>query len=186
MQQRNLHDDAVVCKTVDKGVGQPLCDYLSIVVARLPVDIQHGFLDVTHTVPQQIDSNHGQSKALLGDIVAARILHTQILPEAQCLGLNPGLLQLDEDQFFVSLVVTNCGAKVDAKHRQRRIFGVAVFMWSNFDIDHILFEQCRQDGTRNASILHEILEHRVVYGVGNGHHKAIICRSVCKYTTNLA
>ena len=102
MQQRNLHNDAVMDEAVDKRVGKALGHLAALVVVRLMVDIEHGHVDVPHPVSENINCHHrdavGRAQLLLHHIFLVGILGAEILPEAQGLRVQPRLLQLDENQ----------------------------------------------------------------------------------------
>ena len=61
MQQRNLYDDAVMRQTLHKRIRQTLGYLLTIVVILLMIHIENRFLDVTHTMAQQVNCHHRQT-----------------------------------------------------------------------------------------------------------------------------
>ena len=95
MQTRYLHDDAVVGQAVDEGIRNSFRHQTAIVVVTLMVYIEHGFLDIAHLMPQQVDCHCRQCMTVVAvghDVLGVLILYTQILAEAQRLCLEPRLL----------------------------------------------------------------------------------------------
>ena len=80
MQQRYLHNDAVMCKTFNKLVGHPAPYFAAHIVVHLMVYIHHRLFYVAHTMPQQIHCHHRQGKALgiirLGHILGIGVMRT--------------------------------------------------------------------------------------------------------------
>ena len=168
MQTRYLHDDARVCQTVNKRIGQTLYHLIPVVVVSLMVDIEHRLFDVPHLVPKEIDSHHRQGIGTV-HVLRVGVVHAQILSEAQCLGLQPCLLQFNEYQSFRAVLLTDSSSEVDAEYRERIALAVGVLMWPHLHLDDVLSEQCRQDGAGDALVLHQVLEHDVVNRVCYNH-----------------
>ena len=96
VQQWNLHDDTIVHKAFHKRIGHTLRHFCSIVVVGFMPHIQNRFLDVAHTMSEQVDCDHRDAVTIriviLQYIVGICILSAKILAETQGLGLKPRLL----------------------------------------------------------------------------------------------
>ena len=136
------------------------------------LDVEHRLVDVANTVSQQIDGHHGQGMlATLQHVVGIVVLYTKILAETQRLSLKPCLLQLNQNELLRPVVESYAGTEVYAQHRNGVALVVNILMGTYLHLYGVFFQQCRQDGTRNALILHQVLEHHVVDRVGNSYHK---------------
>ena len=96
LQSWYLHDYAVVCKALHERLLLSVLDHLSVVVVYIMVYVYHRLLNVAHTMPEQIDSHHGVGKAfrrVAAYVQLVAVLRTKILAEAQCLRVEPCLLQ---------------------------------------------------------------------------------------------
>ena len=173
-QQRYLHDDAVVYQAVDKRVRQALDNLRTVVVERLVADIEHRHLNVAHTMAQQIYRHHryGMPVAVVlrGDVLRVGILRAEILAEAQRLRLKPRLLELYQYKVAAAVRLPNLRREVDAEHRNLVARAVGVLMTTDMNLDNILLQQCREQRPRDALVLNEVLEHRIVYRIGNMYH----------------
>ena len=176
VQPRYLYDDAVVCQTLHEGIGQTFRHHVAIIVVRLVMDIDDWLLDVAHFMSQQIDGNGGQ-RIVAFHVLRVRVVHAEILAEAQRLGLKPRLLQLYENQMLRAVVLADGGSEVDTIDRKRVALVVGIFMWAHFHLYHILLQQRRENGAGNALVFHQILEDDVVNRIGYYH---ICCTFVCK------
>ena len=175
VQTRYLNDDAVVVQAVHEPVGNAAHDGPAVVVEGLMAHVDHRLLNLSHAVPQQVDGHHRQRVAVgaVGnDVLRVLVVHAQVLPEAQRLSGQPRLLQLNEDELLLAAGVPDGGAEVDAEDGQRLLLPVGVLVGAHLHFHYLLLQQRRQDGARDALVFHEILEHRVVDGVGNGHHSS--------------
>ena len=173
METRNLNDNARMCQAFHKGVRQALHHFVAIIVACLVVYVEHRFLNVPDLVAQQIDGHHRQGIAPL-HIFRIGILNTKILSEPQCLGFEPRLLQLYQDQTLSAVVLAHCGTKVNAEYRQQVALLVGVFMRTHFHPDDILTQQGRENRTGDSLILHQVFEHNVVNRVSY-YHTFVLC-----------
>ena len=177
MQPGDLHDDAVVSQTVHKRIGKPLCHNLAVVVVRLPAHIQHRFLDVAYLVTQQIDRHHrdGVGTATFRlHVGLVGILCPEILAEAQRLRRQPCLLQFYQYQVLRTVTLTHCGAKVDAEDGETFAPDIGVLVAALLHLHHLLLQQSREDGLRDALVLKQILENDVVDRIGNGCHHVVV------------
>ena len=168
----NLDDDAVVGQAVDEWMGQALGYEIVIVVVGMTTYIKHRFLDVADLMAQQVNGYHRNGIALFAlrqDVLRVGVVHAQILAETERLGLEPCLLQLDEYQMLASVRLTNGGPEIYSEYGQAFAGGVCIFVATHFHIDDLLFQQCRQQCLCNALVLHEVLEHDVVYGICYNH-----------------
>ena len=73
-------------KALYKRIGDSLCHLLSIIVVVAVVHIEHRLVNVSHTMPEQIDGNHRQAVTIgiviFDNISRIGILRAKILPEA--------------------------------------------------------------------------------------------------------
>ena len=87
MQQRNLHNDAVVRQTADKWVFHRLLYYLSIIVVGIVLDVNHGLVHMAYAMSQEINRHHGCCVSLvlplLRYVFGSEILGTQVLAETK-------------------------------------------------------------------------------------------------------
>ncbi len=170
MQQRNLHDDAVVYQAVDEGVLVSVGHLRAIVVEGFVAHIDDGLVYVADAVPQEIHGHHGEgvslSVAFLLHVLLRVVLCREITAEAQGLRVEPCLLQFDEHEVLLPVVFLDARCEVDAEHRQVVACDVGVLMAPHLHTDDLLLEQGGQDGPGDALILHQELEHGVVNRIG--------------------
>ena len=164
-----------MCQAIDEGVWQSLCHGLLVVVVCLVLDVEHRLVDVSHAVPQQIHSHHWQGVlATSKHVVGVVVLHAEVLAEAQCLRLEPCLLQLYEDEMLRAVVAADARAEVYAQHRHPIALVVDILVWAHLHLYDVLFEQCREYGASYALVLHEVLKHHVVDRVCNCYHSLVV------------
>ena len=75
---RDLHDDAVVCQTIKKGVGDSLDHQITVIVESMMVHIKNRFLHISNFVSKNIDCHHWQGIALFAfgvDIIGIGVLN---------------------------------------------------------------------------------------------------------------
>ena len=168
-QQRNLYYDTVMGEAIDERIWYTLCHLLPVIVVCLAIYINHRFLYVSNTVPKEIDGNHryGMTRwvIILTNILGIGIVRTQILAETKRFRFHPCLLQLYEHQLLPAIILTDGGGKVYAEHGDSLPAAVGVFMPAHLNSYYRLLQQRGKHGTSHALILHEVLEHRVVYRV---------------------
>ena len=172
VQQRYLHDDAVVYQTVDEGVGVAMLHFLAVIVHSLMPHIDHGLVDVADAVPQEVDCHHRDGKSLvvafLLHVFLGVVLQGKVAAETQGLRVQPCLLQFDENQVRVAVVFPYPCGKVDTEHGNVVARHVGVFVAAHFHTHHFLLQQGGEYGLGNALILHQEFEHCVINGVGYG------------------
>ena len=177
VQEGYLHDDAVVGQTVDKRVGQSFGHLPVVIVVRVAAHVEHRFLDVANLMAQQVDGHHGDGIALPAvgyHVGRIGILGTQILAEAQGLGLDPRFLQLYEHQVLRAVGLANRRAEVDAEDGESVAPDVGVLVTSGFDVHYVLLQEGRKERSGYAFVLHQILKHAVVDGICNCQHIRMI------------
>ncbi len=148
LEQGYLHNNAIMGETFHKRFFLSLRHDLSIIVEHIMVDIDHRFLDVAHAMAKQINSYHRIGKPfrrIVTDIYLVAVLCTKILAKAQRLGIEPCLLQLNQDypllHFpFPCISLSDRCRKVYAKHGERVTRGVGIFVRSHL-YPHDLFLQ---------------------------------------------
>ena len=168
VQQGDLHDDAVVREAFDEGVGFIAFQEIAIVVVGVMVHVNHGRVDIAHSVAKQIDSHHGECVlvfAVFDNVLLSAVLRTEVLSEAQRLRFQPGFLQFDKHQMLVTIVFAYSGGEVNAKHGDAIARGVDILVRTLLYLHHSLFQEGREYGAGDALVLHEVFEYRVVYGV---------------------
>ena len=182
MQKRNLHNNAIVGQTFHKRLFIDVGHDVSVIVKHVMIDIYYRFLDVSHLVPEEINSYHRVGKAFLigfAHVVLVAVLGSEILAETQGLGVEPCLLQLYQNNavlYRTAFAFTHCRRKIYAEHRQGVACGVAVFMWTHRHVDHFFLQQSRQYGLGYALVFHEIFEHGVVNRIGYMYnHNVLFC-----------
>ena len=119
VQQGDLHDDAVVREAFYEGVGFIAFQEIAIVVVGVMVHVNHGRIDIAHSVAKQIDSHHRECVlvfAVFDNVLLSAVLRTEVLSEAQRLRFQPGFLQFDKHQMLVTIVFAYSGGEVNAKH----------------------------------------------------------------------
>ena len=119
MQTRNLHNNTVVCETLDKGIGKALCNSASLIVIRLMLHVEYGFLDIAHLMSQKINRHHGQGMtvtAFANHILGILILNTQILTEAERFCRQPRFLQFNQYELFRTVGTANCCTEVNTEY----------------------------------------------------------------------
>ena len=168
-----LDDDAVVVQAVNELVGNSLRDGLLVVVESLVAHIHNWFVDVAHGVPQQVDGHHGQGMAVgaVGHYVLwVLVVYAQVLSETQRLCWQPRLLQLYQYELLLAVGAFYGGTEVDAEDGERLFLSVGVLVGAHLYPKDFFLQQCREDCAGNALVLHEVLEHCVIDGVGNCYH----------------
>ena len=131
-------------------------------------------------MPQQIDGHHGHGE-VAAHVLRAAVLHAEILAEAQGLRLHPSLLQLNKGDAFAALCVAYGGGEVKAEHRQLVALVITVFMGTHIDLYHVFLQKGREDGAGDALVLHHVLEHYVINGVGYFHNLCVFVYRVQTY-----
>ena len=169
----NLHEDAVVVETVDKAIGDALRHGYVIIVERLMAHVDHGFFYLADGMPQQVDGHHRQCVTVgtVGnDVAGVLVVYAQVLSEAEGLRGEPCLLEFHQYELFLTVALADGGPEIDAEDGEHLLLAVGVLMGPDFNFHYILLQQCRENGTGYAFVLHEVLEHGVVNRVGNRHH----------------
>ena len=179
-------------QAADKRVFHRLLHYLSLVVVGIVLDVNHGFVHITHSVPQEIDRHHGCGVSLvfplLRNVFGREILGAQVLAETERFRLQPRLLQFYQNEFLLPVLVPDLGGKVYAEHRERVSGGVCMLVAANLHAQHLLLEQGGEDGPGDAFVLHEKLEHGVINRVGYVDNHILVLLFFkffiydCKYT----
>ena len=164
VQPWNLYDDTVMRKTLHERVWQSLGYDIFIIIVGFVIDVQNGFLNISHFVPQQVYCHHGERVVAL-HVLWIAVLHSQILAEPQRLCFYPCLLQLHKNQPLPAVCLPDGGAEVNAEHREVLALVIAVLVRTHLHVCHFLLQQCRQDGAGNALVFHQIFEYYVVYRV---------------------
>ena len=104
VEQGQLNDNAVMSQTFHEGIWDTFRHLLTLIVVGTVVDVDDWLLNVTHTVTQHIDGNHGGGITLriilLDYILRILILRTEVLTETERLSVEPSLLQLNEHQLY--------------------------------------------------------------------------------------
>ncbi len=186
VQQGYLHDNAVVHQAVHKRVGNASRHQPVLIVIGLVQDIQDRLLDVTHTVPQEIDTYHGDAHAALvslpNDVVGVGILRAQVLAETQCLRLEPGLLQFYEHKLQAAVILAHLRSEVYAEHGYLVAAAIRVLVLAHLHLDDLALEQGRQYCLGHALVLHQVLEHRIINRVGHtdNHNAQVFVNLGCK------
>ena len=175
----NLYNDAIMCQTVDKRIWKSFRNNVVVIVKRLVVHIENGLLYVADLMPKKIDCYHRERMAGITHVLRIGIVYTQILTETQSLGLQPRLLKFNQNELFLSVSITHRCPEINTEHRQRITVVITVLMGANLYGHHIHFQKGRQNGTCYALILHQVLEHNIVYRIGY-LHKIIILISNAK------
>ena len=175
MKAGNLHNDAVVGQALHKRIGHALRHLMAFVVVGLVLHIEDRLRDIAHQMAQEIDRHHRNgiargSKVLLEHIFLVAVLRTKILTEAERLRGKPRLLQLDQDEVDTTIGLAHLRAKVDAKHGDVPATDIGILVATHLHADHLLLEQGRENGTRHALVLHQILEDGVVNRIGYVNH----------------
>ena len=181
VQTRYLHNDAVVVQALHKTVGYALHHGLVLIVEHLMAHIDDRVFYVAHRVAKQVDSHHRQGMAVgtVGhDVLRVLVVHAQILAEAKGLGGQPRLLQLYQYELLLTVVLPDGGPEVNAEDRQRLLLSVGVLVWAHLHLHDVFFQQGRENGACYAFVLHEVLEHYVVDGIGNGYHGVLFFSSL--------
>ena len=83
MKERNLNDDAVMDKTLYKGIWHSFLNFITVIIVRLVADIQDRFFYLSHPVSQKINGYHRDAIAvwigILNDIIRVGILRAKVL-----------------------------------------------------------------------------------------------------------
>ena len=169
VKTRYLHYYTVVSQAIDKWIGKPLCHDVVVIVVGMMVYVKYRFLNVTNLVTKYIYCYHRQGEAIPVDILGIGIVHSKILPETESLCLKPRFLQFNKYQFLLSVSITDSSTEVYAEHRQCIAVVIAVFVGAHLYGKHLYLEQGRKDSTGYALVLHQVLEHYVIYGIGYCH-----------------
>ena len=166
MQQRNLHNDAIMLQTLYKRIRNTLLYFFAIIIISMMVDIYNRLLYLTDTMPQKIDSYHRNCILLmlfLQHILLIVILQCKITTETQSLSWQPGFLKFNQHQVRLVVFIQYSSSKVDTKHRDRLTTGqIRIFISANLHIYNFLLQQCRKNGLRYAIILHQVFEHSII------------------------
>ena len=190
VQERNLDNHALVLEAVHERVWQPFLHLVSVIVLVAVVDIQDGRLNVPDAMPQEVDSHHRDSDvvavSVLLDVLLVGVLLADVLSEAVCLGGQSCFLQLDEHQRLYTVIVLDRCGEIDSEVGNLVSVCVGVLVSSPLRLHHVLLEQSGKQHSRHMVVLHQKLEHRVVYGVGNcDFHKIISCVLMIYFNTSL-
>ena len=163
VQERYLHDYAVVDQTVDEGVLHSVFHHPAVVVVCVMRYIDHILVDIPHTMTQQIYGyhRHGISvqSALLHHVLLGIVLCSEITAEAQGLRIEPRLLQLDEYKPHGSVVFLHSCGEVDAEHGNLVTRHVRMLMTAHLHAHHLFLEQGGEHGFGYAFVFHQELEH---------------------------
>ena len=119
---------------------------------------------------QQVNGYHRYGLSIVHHILRVGVVNTQILAEAECLSVKPGLLKLYQDKMLLAVRLANGGTEVYPEHRQGVATIVAVLMGAHLDGHYVLLQQGGQDGAGNALVLHQVLKYYVVYGICYYHN----------------
>ena len=95
VQQRYLHDDAVVVQTIHKFVRYAPHHGLVLVIVYLVTYVYYRVFYLAYLMPEQINRHHRQGVAVGAvshDILRILIVHSEILTEAKSLRGKPRLL----------------------------------------------------------------------------------------------
>ena len=98
----------------------------------------------------------------------------KILAEAQCLCLQPCLLQLYQNQLQASVFLPNLGSEVNAEHRNLVTRTVGIFMLAHLNFGHFPLQKSRKYGLGHAVVFHQVFEHRVINRVCNTYNHNLI------------
>ena len=176
VQKRNLDDNAFMDEAVDERVGESIGHLAALVVTGLVVDIEHWHFDVSDPMPENIHRHHrkpvGRAQLFLHHVLWVGILGSEILPEAQGLGLQPSLLQLDENQAQRPVVLADARPEVDAEHGDVVAVAIGVLVAAYLHLHHLFLQQRRKDGAGDPLVLHQIFEDGVIDGIcySNDHN----------------
>ena len=181
MQKRNLYDDAIMGKTLHKGLFAAFLHNVAVIVKHVVIYVHYRFIDISDTVSEEIYSHHRVSKAFLvffAYVALVAVLRSKVLTETECFGIEPRLLQFNQHHavlLHIAFALTNGSCKVNAEHRERVACGVAVFMRTHRHVHHFFLQQSRQHGLGYALVLHDVFEHGVVNRVGYMYkHKVLV------------
>ena len=168
VQQRYLHDDAVVRKALHKGIGLFALQHIAVIVVCLVTDVDDGGRNVSHPMAEDIHRHHRQGMStatVVHDVLLLAILRTEILAETQRLRLKPCLLEFNEHKVFSSVFLTDGGTEINAEHGDVLTRHVGILVRPLLHLHHLLLQQRGEQRTGDALVLHQIFEHRVVYRV---------------------
>ena len=177
-EERDLYDDAVMRQTLDERVGSR--ERMVIIVQIAAAHIDHRLGEVAQGMPQDVDGNDGQPIGpflsvlvlLFDDVLLVEVLRTQVLAEAQGLRNQPGLLQLDKDKVFRTVVLANLCREVDAEERDACLLHGCILVAAHLQVYDLLFQQCGEQYLGHFLVFHQEFENSVVNRVGNDGHNA--------------
>ena len=75
------------------------------------------------------------------DVLGILVVNAQILTEAKGLRRQPRLLQLYQYQMLFTVVLSHCGAEVDAEDGKALLLPVGVFMRAYLHLHYIFLQQ---------------------------------------------
>ena len=179
VKARYLNDDAVVVQTVDELVGNAAGYRLVLVVESMMADIDHRLLYLAYCMAKQIDGNHGKGMpvgAVADHVLRILVVNAKILAETKQLRGQPRLLQLYQYELLLTVGLKHRGAEVDAENGEYLFLPVGVLVRAHLHFHDVLLQQSREYRAGYALVLHEVLEHGVVDGVGYRYHNCWFCR----------
>ena len=160
-------------ETLDKAVGYSFFHRVAIIIEALMIHIQDRLLYMAYGMTENIDSHHGHGIPLIASlpkhVLFQAILNAQILPESECLTLEPRFLQLHKYQMLRSIIFTHSRGKVDTEHRNRVAGLVHIFMRPALYFGHLFLQQGRDENTSHTLVFKQIFENGVVNRIGNFH-----------------
>ena len=184
MQERYLHDYAVVHQALHEWVRHPLCHLHAIVVVGLVPDVQHRLLDVSHPMPEQVYGYHRDAVAVgigvLQDVVGVGVLRAEVLAEAERLRLEPCLLELYKDELQAAVVLAYLRPEVDAEHGYLIARAVGILVLAHLYLRHLSLQQGGEKRLGYAVVLHEVLEDRIVNRVCYAYYHGCFLLLVAK------
>ena len=188
-QQGNLHDDAVVLETLHEGVGLGERHFIPVVVVYFVPCIHDSFVDVADAVPEEIHGNGRKCVfpvGVLAHVLLVVVLQGEILPEAQCLRLQPCLLQFDKDEVFLAVVFPYGGGKVHAEHGYPLTHNVGIFMAAHLHVHHLFLQEGGNHRPCDAFVFHKILEYSIIKRICYiYHHKSsVFCCLPVQFSNN--
>ena len=145
MEQRDLNDDAVMHKTLYKGIRHAFGHLTSFIIVSLVTYIKHGNVNVADPVTHYIDGHHRVGKTLMAallsvDIVFVTVLGAKILTETKGLRLYPRLLKFYKDEFRLVLTRSDTGTEVDTEHRDLVVGLVGILVRTKLNTDDFLLQ----------------------------------------------
>ena len=175
----DLHDDGVVREAFDEAVGHTLGDDVGVIVQVAAADVNDGFFQVAQLVPQDVDGNHGNSVAagvfrFFRDVLFGEVLRAQVLAEAEGLGCQPCLLQLDKNQVLGTVLVAHFGGEVNPEQGNVGLAQARVFVAAHLHLSDLFLQEGRQHDAGYPFVFHHVFEDHVVYGIGNDSHNCVV------------